>query len=292
MPPQLVRGIGDLGTTACSADLRALGAPGSTVWLSVWPVDSRAVELGDDAVSRNSKIPGTGRSQPGHHPLDGRGMTASNATCAIRPDHLDGYPTPAFPEDAAGRRGVVAGDGVNGYARAAPDDREIATCSGADRALYLVRQNPAGRHHAHSVGNYLRQQRLAPPDCRRERRPGAGPHRRLADIHVSPHATANDPRRTRRLPRHLRAVSNRCRSRRCRRGCAIRHRPARPRLSADWELGDDGYLETMWLLAPDAWASARNLEVRQAGARQLWDDAITGYSRWLQSGRPCRDQYV
>ncbi|MGH3898183.1 MAG: methyltransferase domain-containing protein [Pseudonocardiaceae bacterium] len=58
-----------------------------------------------------------------------------------------------------------------------------------------------------------------------------------------------------------------------------------------WELGDDGYLEILWLLAPDAWASVHNTVVRQAGARRLWDEATTGYAWWLQSGRPRRDRY-
>ncbi len=58
-----------------------------------------------------------------------------------------------------------------------------------------------------------------------------------------------------------------------------------------WELGNDGYLETLWLLAPDAWASVRDTVVRQAGARRLWAEVTAGYAWWLQSGRPTRDQY-
>ncbi len=58
-----------------------------------------------------------------------------------------------------------------------------------------------------------------------------------------------------------------------------------------WELGDDGYLETLWLLAPDAWASVQGTVVRQAGARRLWDEAVIGYSWWLRAGRPRRDRY-
>ncbi|MGH3872802.1 MAG: rRNA adenine N-6-methyltransferase family protein [Pseudonocardiaceae bacterium] len=58
-----------------------------------------------------------------------------------------------------------------------------------------------------------------------------------------------------------------------------------------WETGPDGYLETLWLLAPDAWASVHDTVVRQAGARRLWEEALTGYAWWLKSGRPHRDRY-
>lgn len=58
-----------------------------------------------------------------------------------------------------------------------------------------------------------------------------------------------------------------------------------------WELGDDGYLDTLWLLAPGAWASIQGTVVRQAGARRLWDEAAAGYSWWLQSGKPGRERY-
>ncbi|MDQ2880638.1 MAG: protein-L-isoaspartate(D-aspartate) O-methyltransferase [Actinomycetota bacterium] len=58
-----------------------------------------------------------------------------------------------------------------------------------------------------------------------------------------------------------------------------------------WEMGPDGYLETLWLLAPDAWASVEGTVIRQAGARRLWEEAAAGYSWWLQSGQPRRDRY-
>ncbi len=64
-----------------------------------------------------------------------------------------------------------------------------------------------------------------------------------------------------------------------------------PECRLTWELGEDGYLDTMWLLAPDSWVSVRGTVVRQAGARRLWDEAATGYSWWVQSGRPRRNQY-
>lgn len=64
-----------------------------------------------------------------------------------------------------------------------------------------------------------------------------------------------------------------------------------PDCRLSWELGTDGYLDTLWLLAPDAWACVRNTTVRQAGTRWLWDEALTGYTWWLQAERPSRDRY-
>ncbi|HWR48546.1 MAG TPA: hypothetical protein VN327_13180 [Pseudonocardiaceae bacterium] len=58
-----------------------------------------------------------------------------------------------------------------------------------------------------------------------------------------------------------------------------------------WELGQDGYLSTLWLLAPDSWACVHDTVVRQAGARRLWDEVSTAYSWWQHSGRPTRHQY-
>ncbi|MGH3670045.1 MAG: hypothetical protein ACRDSH_05345 [Pseudonocardiaceae bacterium] len=59
----------------------------------------------------------------------------------------------------------------------------------------------------------------------------------------------------------------------------------------NWELGDDSYLETLWLLAPDAWASVTGTVVRQAATRRLWEEAVASYAWWRQSGRPGRDRY-
>jgi protein-L-isoaspartate O-methyltransferase len=58
-----------------------------------------------------------------------------------------------------------------------------------------------------------------------------------------------------------------------------------------WELGEDGYLSTLWLLAPDSWASVHESTVRQAGARHLFDEVASAYSWWQHVGRPHRDRY-
>jgi protein-L-isoaspartate(D-aspartate) O-methyltransferase len=49
--------------------------------------------------------------------------------------------------------------------------------------------------------------------------------------------------------------------------------------------------ETLWLLASDAWASITRGQVRQAGARNLWDEAVTAYQWWTNNGHPDRAQF-
>jgi protein-L-isoaspartate(D-aspartate) O-methyltransferase len=49
--------------------------------------------------------------------------------------------------------------------------------------------------------------------------------------------------------------------------------------------------EILWLLAGDAWASISGGQVRQAGARNLWDEAVTTYQWWIEHDRPDRQQF-
>lgn len=49
--------------------------------------------------------------------------------------------------------------------------------------------------------------------------------------------------------------------------------------------------EILWLLAADAWASVLDGQVRQAGARKLWDEAVAAYQWWLQHNRPDRRDF-
>lgn len=65
-----------------------------------------------------------------------------------------------------------------------------------------------------------------------------------------------------------------------------------PDCRLSWERGDDGYLSTLWLLAPDSWACIQDNTVRQAGKRRLFDEVISAYSWWQHAGRPHRDRYV
>jgi len=46
--------------------------------------------------------------------------------------------------------------------------------------------------------------------------------------------------------------------------------------------------EVLWLLAGDSWASISDGQVRQAGARKLWDEAVAAYRWWTEHDRPDR----
>jgi hypothetical protein len=64
-----------------------------------------------------------------------------------------------------------------------------------------------------------------------------------------------------------------------------------PDCRLSWDLGEDGYLSTLWLLAPNSWASVQDTTVRQAGARRLFDEVTSAYTWWQHAGRPHRDHY-
>lgn len=49
--------------------------------------------------------------------------------------------------------------------------------------------------------------------------------------------------------------------------------------------------EILWLLAADSWAAITNGQVRQAGTRNLWDEAVTAYQWWTDHDRPDRQQF-
>ena len=60
---------------------------------------------------------------------------------------------------------------------------------------------------------------------------------------------------------------------------------------AIFETDADTGSETLWLLAGDAWASVSGGRVLQAGARNLWDDAVAAYQWWTKQDRPDRLQF-
>jgi hypothetical protein len=60
---------------------------------------------------------------------------------------------------------------------------------------------------------------------------------------------------------------------------------------AIFETDTDAGNETLWLLASDAWASISGGQVRQAGTRNLWDDAVAAYQWWTKQDRPDRLQF-
>jgi protein-L-isoaspartate O-methyltransferase len=49
--------------------------------------------------------------------------------------------------------------------------------------------------------------------------------------------------------------------------------------------------EILWLLSGDSWASISGGQVRQAGARNLWDEAVVAYQWWITQDRPDRHQF-
>ena len=49
--------------------------------------------------------------------------------------------------------------------------------------------------------------------------------------------------------------------------------------------------EILWLLAADSWASVTDGQVRQAGTRKLWDEAVTAYQWWILHDRPDRRRF-
>lgn len=49
--------------------------------------------------------------------------------------------------------------------------------------------------------------------------------------------------------------------------------------------------EVLWLLARDSWAWVCRGKVRQAGARNLWDEAVSAYQWWIECGRPDRQRF-
>ncbi len=49
--------------------------------------------------------------------------------------------------------------------------------------------------------------------------------------------------------------------------------------------------EMLWLLARNAWACVCGGKVRQAGARSLWDEAVSAYQWWIERDRPDRRQF-
>ncbi|MGA9309302.1 MAG: hypothetical protein WBV74_02900 [Pseudonocardiaceae bacterium] len=64
-----------------------------------------------------------------------------------------------------------------------------------------------------------------------------------------------------------------------------------PDCRLSWDLGADGYLSILWLLAPNSWVSVHESTVRQAGPRRLFDEVISAYTWWQHAGCPRRDRY-
>jgi protein-L-isoaspartate(D-aspartate) O-methyltransferase len=187
---------------------------------------------------------------------------------------------------------VITGDGTDGYSPAAPYDRVIATCSVRTVPYAWVAQTRQGGIIVTPWGTTFENSALLHLTVNDNRDQAVG---RIVDW-----ATFMLLRTQRPVipdePDDFDALSERSRTdvyladflgEDARFGIGLHV----PDCRLTWELGDDGYLETLWLLAPDAWASVHDTVVRQAGARRLWDEATAGYAWWLRSGKPCRDRY-
>jgi hypothetical protein len=66
-----------------------------------------------------------------------------------------------------------------------------------------------------------------------------------------------------------------------------------PECKVSYEYTDAGLIRTVRLLAVDSWAAVTSAtgEVRQLGARRLWDEVESAYEWWREVGRPSYDRF-
>jgi protein-L-isoaspartate(D-aspartate) O-methyltransferase len=187
---------------------------------------------------------------------------------------------------------VVTGDGADGYPPGAPYDRVIATCSVQTVPYAWVEQSRPGGVILTPWGSTLENSALV---CLTVDRGGGRAVGCIVDWAAFMRLRAQRPVIPGE-PDDFDAIADRGRTdvdladllaEHARFGIGLRV----PDCRLTWELGQDGYLSTLWLLAPDSWACVHDTLVRQTGARRLWDEVSTAYSRWQHSGRPTRDQY-
>ncbi|MGH3721945.1 MAG: methyltransferase domain-containing protein [Pseudonocardiaceae bacterium] len=230
----------------------------------------------------------------------GTGWTAALLAHQLGDDHVVSVEVdPAVADTArrnltrAGRELlVITGDGAEGYSPGAPYDRVIATCSVQTVPYPWVAQTRPGGVILTPWGSTFENSALLrlTVDQSGERAVGC-----IVDWAAFMRLRAQRPV----IPGEpdvFDAIADRGRTdvdladllgEHARFGIGLRV----PDCRLTWELGDDGYLSTLWLLAPDSWASVHDTVVRQAGTRRLWDEVTTAYSRWQLSGRPSRDRY-
>lgn len=187
---------------------------------------------------------------------------------------------------------VITGEGTDGYPSAAPYDRVIATCSVHTVPYAWVAQTRPGGIVLTPWGTTFENSALLRLTVNNN---GAEAVGRIVDWATFMRLRAQRPT-IRDEPDNFDTIADRSRTdvdladflnEDARFGIGLHL----PDCRLTWEMGDDGYLKTLWLLAPDAWASVDNTVVRQAGARRLWDEATAGYAGWLQSEKPSRDRY-
>ncbi|MGA8116389.1 MAG: methyltransferase domain-containing protein [Actinocatenispora sp.] len=237
---------------------------------------------------------------PGHRVLEigtGTGWTAALMATRLGDDKIVSVEVdPTVAERAraslvrAGRNPlVVTGDGAHGYPARAPYDRVIATCSVETVPYAWVRQcRPGGRiltpwgPTADNTG--LLRLSVSRDGTRADGRivDWASFMRLRGQRRSIPDEPANFEEVAARSPIGDLDLADFL-SEGARLGVAL-HLP-------DTRIWTDGTGGSLWLLAPGAWACVAAGEVRQAGDRALWDEAVAGYAWWVAAGRPDRDRY-
>jgi protein-L-isoaspartate(D-aspartate) O-methyltransferase len=187
---------------------------------------------------------------------------------------------------------VVTGDGADGYPPGAPYDRVVATCSVHTVPYAWVEQSRPGGVILTPWGSTFENSALLRLTIDQSGKRAVGC---IVDWAAFMRLRAQRPVISSE-PDDFDAIADRGRTdvdladllgEHARFGIGLQV----PDCRLTWEVGGDGYLSTLWLLAPDSWACVHGTIVRQAGARRLWDEVTTAYSRWQLSGRPTRDQY-
>jgi protein-L-isoaspartate(D-aspartate) O-methyltransferase len=185
---------------------------------------------------------------------------------------------------------VVTGDGAAGYPPQAPYDRIIATCSVATVPWAWVAQTRPDGVIVTPWGPPMANDHLLRLDVGPEGAVGTivdsvgfmrlrAQRWRVTDEpdnfdDVATHSNTNlDPHQV--LGNHSTLA------------VALRLGECRAIFEADPATGS----EILWLLARDSWASVCGGKVRQAGARNLWDEAERAYQWWIERDRPDRQQF-
>jgi len=185
---------------------------------------------------------------------------------------------------------VITGDGAGGYLPGAPYDRVIATCSVATVPWAWVAQTRPGGGIVVPWGPPMANDHLLRIEV--DQRGGVGTivdtavfmrlrsqRWRVSDEPDDFPDTAMysrtdlDPHKV--LGNHSALVP------------ALRMGDCRAVFETDPATGK----EILWLLAADSWASVTDGQVRQAGTRNLWDEAVAAYQWWLDHDRPDRQQF-
>ncbi|GAA4234743.1 methyltransferase domain-containing protein [Actinomadura meridiana] len=270
------------------------------------------VAIGDGRYTSSLSAPSTVVSllelldlEDGHRVLDvgtGTGWTAGLLACIVGSGNVTSVEVdPQIAERAsanlAGVRfepAVVVGDGSKGWAQNAPYDRVHATCAVARVPYAWVEQTRSGgvivTPYAPGFASSHELRLVVLPDgtavgrftgyasymlMRNQRHPEWDP----AALDVRESTSDVDPRTLGYAPA----------------GADLAMGAALPGVVARGRRDGDNYTLRLW--ASDAWATATYepgrvaFDVRQAGERALWDEAVGAYFGWVSQGSPGRDRF-